>query len=109
ARIFCVLAALWMVVMAWRLYPQFGNAIRVDGQQTTVAAYLRDACGRRVGPAAVTCLAEAREETQLMLRREQGKSVLLILAPAIFYALWWPAYRLHVELRARRAAASSSL
>ena len=101
-RIFCVLAGLWMVAMAWRLYPQFGDTIRVDGRLTTVASYLSDACGQRVGPAAVTCLAESRETAQLLLRQEQGKSVLVILAPILVYLLWWPAHRLRAEMRARR-------
>jgi hypothetical protein len=101
-RIFCVLACLWMVAMTWRIYPQFGDTIRVDGRLITVASYLSDACSQRVGPAAVTCLAESGEAAQLLLRQEQGKSVLVILAPVLFYLLWWPAHRLREEMRARR-------
>jgi hypothetical protein len=101
-RIFCVLAGLWMVAMAGRIYPQFGDTIRVDGRLTTIASYLRDACGQRVGPAAVTCLAETGEEAELLLRQEQGKSVLVIVTPVILYLLWWPAHRLREALRARR-------
>jgi hypothetical protein len=77
----------WMAVMTWRIYPQFKDAVRVDGRLTTVDDYIGDACGERVGPAAGTCLAEARETAQRLLRREQGKSVLLIEAPLFAYLL----------------------
>jgi hypothetical protein len=81
----------WMAVMTWRIYPQFKDAVRVDGRLTTVDDYIGDACGERVGPAAETCLAEARETAQRLLRREQGKSVLLIQAPLLGYLLiYWP-------------------
>ncbi len=77
----------WMAVMTWRIYPQFKDAVRVDGRLTTVDDYIDDACGERVGPAAETCFAEARETAQRLLRREQGKSVLLIEAPLFAYLL----------------------
>jgi len=83
--VFLVIA--WMAVMTWRIYPQFKDAVRVDGRLTTVGDYIADACGERVGPAAETCLAEARETAQRLLRREQGKSVLLIEAPLLLYLL----------------------
>lgn len=88
-RLFLVLAALWMVAMTWRLYPQFGDTIRVDGRLTTVEDYIDDACGARVGPAASTCLGETAEAAQLRLRQEQAKSVLLILAPLLAYLVLW--------------------
>lgn len=81
----------WMAVMTWRIYPQFKDTVRVDGRLTTVDDYIGDACGERVGPAAETCLAEAHEAAQRLLRREQGKSVLLIEAPLLAYLLiYWP-------------------
>lgn len=105
-RLFLVLAALWMLAMTWRIYPQFGDTIRVDGRLTTVASYLGDVCGQRVGPAASTCRDETGEEAQLRLRREQGKSVLVILAPLLFYVgLWWPARLLREGLRSPRRPA----
>lgn len=82
-----VLAIAWMAVMTWRIYPQFKDAVRVDGRLTTVGDYIADTCGERVGPAAATCLAEARETARRLLRREQGKSVLLIEAPLLAYLL----------------------
>lgn len=93
-----LLVIAWMAVMTWRIYPQFKDAVRVDGRLTTVADYIDDTCGERVGPAAETCLAEARETAQRLLRREQGKSVLLIEAPLFAYLL---AY-VPIALRRRR-------
>jgi hypothetical protein len=94
SRCFVVLAAVWMVVMTWRLYPQFGDAVRIDGRLSTVTDFIADTCGERVGPTAVTCLAEARERAQRLLRREQGKSVLLIEAPLLGYLLFGVPWRL---------------
>ncbi len=88
-RLFLALAGLWMLAMTWRIYPQFGDTIRVEGRLTSVSSYLADRCGQRVGPAAVTCLAEGGEEAQLLLRQEQAKSVLFIVAPLLFYFLAW--------------------
>lgn len=82
-------AMLWMVVLTWRIYPQFRDAVRVDGQLTTVEDYIDGTCGERLGPAAATCLAEAREEAQHLLRHEQGKSILLIEAPILGYLVFY--------------------
>jgi hypothetical protein len=87
SRIFLLLATVWLVAMTWRLYPQFGDAVRADGRVTTVEDYIDEACSQRVGPAAQTCLAEATANAQLKLRREQGKSILLIVAPLGLYLL----------------------
>jgi hypothetical protein len=99
SRYFLVLIVLWMVAMTWRLYPQFGDAIRIDGRLTTVADYVADACSQRVGPAAATCLAESTAEAELQLSREQGKSVLLVLAPLLVYFAVWGPLRLLQALR----------
>lgn len=88
SRLFLAFVALWMVAMTWRLYPQFRDTIRVEGRLTTVTAYLEDSCGQRVGPGAATCLAETGEQAQLLLRSEQGKSILTIIAPALAYLLF---------------------
>lgn len=87
SRYVALLAVVWLVVMTWRIYPQFKDAVRVEGRLTTVDDFVDSTCGERLGPAAATCLAEAREEAQRLLRREQGKSVLLIEAPILFYLL----------------------
>jgi hypothetical protein len=94
SRLFLAFAVLWMVAITWRLYPQFKDAIRVDGRLTTVAEFLEDACGQRVGPGAATCLAETGEKAQLLLRSEQGKSILVIIAPVLGYLLIYGAARL---------------
>lgn len=94
SRYFVILAAVWIVVMTWRLYPQFKDAVRIDGRLTTVANLIADTCGQRVGPGAVTCLAEARERAQHLLRREQGRSVLLIEAPLLGYLVLYLPWRL---------------
>lgn len=102
SRYFVVLAAVWMIVMTWRVYPQFKDAVRIDGRLTTVSDFIDDTCGQRVGPAAVTCVAEARERAQRMLRREQGKWVLLIEAPLLGYLLFylpWRLVRLGIAMR----------
>jgi hypothetical protein len=87
-RLFIAFALLWMVAMTWRLYPQFKDTIRVDGRLTTVSTYLEDTCGQRVGPGAATCFAETGEQAQLMLRSEQGKSILIIIVPLLGYLLY---------------------
>ncbi|HXQ50880.1 MAG TPA: hypothetical protein VN802_07290 [Stellaceae bacterium] len=102
-RLVLALAALWMLAFTWKLYPHFRDTIRVDGRLTTVASHLDDVCGQRVGPAAVTCLAETGEQAQLMLRQEQAKSVLTIVAPPFaVLALWWAAGSLRRRVRAAR-------
>jgi hypothetical protein len=103
SRLALVLAVLWMLAMTWRIYPQFAGTIRVDGRLTTVASYLSDRCGERIGPAAATCLAEGDEEAQLLLRQEQAKSVLFIIAPLLLYVLaWLPLRLLRERLRLAR-------
>ena len=87
ARYLALLVVTWMAVMTWRIYPQFKDAVRVEERVTTVDDYISATCGERLGPGAETCLAEAREEAQRLLRREQGRSVLLILAPILIYIL----------------------
>src|SRR5579871_2928010 len=103
SRYAAVFALLWMIVLTWRIYPQFKDALRVDGQLTTVEDYVDGMCGERLGPGAATCLAEAREEAQHLLRREQGRSILLIEAPILVYL----AVYLLATLWQRRAAASN--
>ena len=95
SRYYALLAIVWLVAMTWRIYPQFKDAVRVDGRLTTVEDYVEDTCGERVGPGAGTCLAETREEAQRLLRHEQSRSILLIEAPLLAYfviglplALW---------------------
>ena len=85
ARYFALLGVMWMAVMTWRIYPQFKDAVRVEDRVTTVDDYVEATCGEKLGPGAATCLAEAREEAQRLLRREQGRSILLIEAPILVF------------------------
>jgi hypothetical protein len=103
SRYFALLAFAWMIAMTWRIYPQFKDAVRVDGRLTTVQDYIENTCGERVGPAAATCLAESRETAQRLLRREQGNSILLIVAPIFGYlAIYLPAASWHRRRGAAR-------
>lgn len=85
SRYVVLLIGVWMAVTAARLYPQFDTAVRIDGRVTTVNDYLVDRCGARLGPAAETCLAAAERNVRIQLRREQAKSVLIVVAPAVLY------------------------
>ncbi len=87
SRYFLLLATVWVIAMTWRIYPQFGDGLRIDGRVTSVEEYVEDSCAQRVGPAAETCLAEASAQAQILLRREQGKSILLIAAPILLCLL----------------------
>lgn len=87
SRYFVALTAVWVVAMTWRLYPQFGDTLRVDGRLIGFDAYVEESCGQRIGPAASTCLVEARATGRRLVASEQGKSVLLIEAPLLAYLL----------------------
>jgi hypothetical protein len=101
-RLFFLVAGLWMLAMTAQLYPQFGDTIRVGGRLVGVESYLGDRCGQRVGPAAAACFAESGKEARLLLRQEQAKSILFIVAPILLYLLAWLPVRL---VRERYAAA----
>jgi MFS family permease len=90
--------------MTWRIYPQFKDALRVDGRLTTVADYLDDSCGQKLGPAAISCLAEERARAQVLLGREQGKSILLVTGPLFGYLLLYLPWRLLADRLGRRRA-----
>jgi len=85
SRYLALLAVAWMIVMTGRLYPQFKDAVRVDGHVTTVDDFIARSCGERIGLDAVKCLAAARIDAQRLLRREQRDSILLIIAPIFGY------------------------
>ncbi|MGO8918422.1 MAG: hypothetical protein ACLQJR_21185 [Stellaceae bacterium] len=87
SRYFIVLTAIWVTAMTWRLYPQFGDTLRVDGRLMGFADYVEESCGQRIGPAAASCLSEARITGRRLVASEQGKSVLLIEAPLLGYLL----------------------
>src|SRR5258708_32147274 len=86
SRYFVVLSAVWVLAMAWRLYPQFKDTLRDDGRLVTLEAYIDDSCGQRTVPGVASCLHEARATGGRLVPREQGKSVLRIeatLLPAL--------------------------
>ena len=86
--------------MTVRLYPQFGDALRIDGRVLTLAEYVNESCGERIGPAASTCAEEAMATGKRLVAREQGKSVLLVVAPLLGYLLvYMPLRRGVAELR----------
>lgn len=98
-----LLIAVWMAVMAIRLIPQFDAALRIDGRITTVDEYIVDRCGAKLGPEAASCLATAHRKAQTQLRREQARTVLIIVAPGVLYLLYLVPAALLDTLR-RRAA-----
>lgn len=82
-----LLIAVWMTTMAIRLIPQFGTVLRIDGRTTTIDDYIADRCGARLGPDAANCLAVAHDKARTQLRREQARTVLIIVAPGVLYLL----------------------
>jgi hypothetical protein len=87
SRYVMAVAAVWVVAMTWRIYPQFPDTLRIDGRLTSFAEYVEDSCRERIGPAAASCLAEAEITGRRLVASEQGKSVLLIEAPILAYLL----------------------
>ena len=87
SRYLVVLCAIWVIAMTWRLYPQFKDTLRIDGRVMSYADYVAERCGERIGPAAQTCLGEARSTGRRLVAREQAKSLLLIEAPLLAYLL----------------------
>ncbi|MBU6506244.1 MAG: hypothetical protein KGL22_00075 [Alphaproteobacteria bacterium] len=98
-----LLIAAWTVAMTARLYPQFDTALRIDGRITTVDDYVADRCSTRLGPDAASCLVAARRKAQTQLRREQARTALIIVAPAVLYSLYLPLAAV-ADARRRRAA-----
>lgn len=89
SRYFALLAAVWMVVMAWRLYPQFKDAVRIGGHVITIDDFVARRCGDRTGPDGAACRAAAFRESQRLLRREQSRSILMVIAPVFFYVAFY--------------------
>jgi hypothetical protein len=104
-----LLIAVWTLAMGARLLPQFDAVLRIDGRITMVDDYIADRCGARLGPDAVICLATAHRKAETQLRREQARSMLIIVAPAVLYSLYLAlaavadAYRLRASKRAKDA------
>ena len=99
---FAVFAAIWVVGMMWRVYPQFGETLRHDGRVIAFSDYVEARCGQRIGPARTSCLEEARDTGARLVAREQGKSVLLVEAPLLGYLLGYLPLRLASDWIRRR-------
>jgi hypothetical protein len=93
SRYFVIVAAVWVVAMTWRIYPQFKDALRIDGRVMSFADYVEETCGQRIGPNAKSCIEEAWATGRREVAREQGKSVLLIAAPLWGYLLFYTPLR----------------
>ena len=101
ARYVALVSLTWVVVMGVRLYPHFGDTLRLDGRAMTFEEYIEESCGQRIGPAAASCLAEARDTGRRLVAQQQAKSLLLVQAP-----LWLllAIYLTAVAAQRRRAA-----
>jgi len=92
----------WVVVMGVRLYPHFGDALRLDDHAMSLEEYVEESCGQRIGPAATSCLVEARETGRRLVAQQQAKSLLLVEAPLwLLLAIYLP------TLAARRRCAAT--
>jgi hypothetical protein len=94
ARYFVLFAALWIIAMTWKLYPQFPDTLRVEGRVVALDDYVEDACNARVGPDAASCVVTTLEDAGKKLRMEQAKSLLLVEAPLILFAVLYLPLRL---------------
>jgi hypothetical protein len=103
SRYFIALAMIWVIAMTWRIYPQFGDALRIEGRVMTLSDYVGESCAQRIGPAATSCDEEALETGRRLVARQQGKSVLLVEAPLLGYLLVYLPLRMGIDrLRGRR-------
>jgi hypothetical protein len=101
ARYVALVSLTWVVVMGVRLYPHFGDALRLDERAMSFEEYVEESCGQRIGPAAASCLAEARDTGRRLVAQQQAKSILLVEAPLwLLLAIYLPA----LAVRRRRAA-----
>jgi hypothetical protein len=91
ARYVALVSLTWVVVMGVRLYPHFGDALRLDGRAMSFEEYVEESCGQRIGPAAASCLAEARDTGRRLVAQQQAKSLLLVQAPLwLLIAIYLP-------------------
>jgi hypothetical protein len=107
SRYLVALAAVWVLAMTWRLYPQLKDTLREDGRLVTLEAYIEDSCGQRIGPGVASCLDEARATGRRLVARQQARSLLLIEAPLFAYLLIYVPARWALDrLGERRVAAA---
>ncbi len=87
SRYFTIFAAAWIVVMTWKVYPQFKDTLRVDGRVVALDQYVEDACGEKAGTEATVCQATKLESGRRMVAAEQAKALLMIEIPLLAYAV----------------------
>jgi hypothetical protein len=100
SRYFTILAAAWIAVMTWKVYPQFKDTLRVEGRVVALDQYVEDACGEKAGTEATVCRATKLESGRRMVVAEQAKALLMIEAPLIAYVVIVLPIRLLRGLRA---------
>ena len=101
ARYLALVSLTWVIVMGVRLYPHFGDRLRSDGRAMSFEEYVEESCSQRIGPAATSCLAEARDTGRRLVAQQQAKSLLLVEAPLwLLLAIYLPG----LALPRRRAA-----
>jgi hypothetical protein len=90
-----IFAAAWMIAMTWRVYPQFKDMLKVEDRLVTLDDYVEESCGQRIGPAAASCVGEARLTGRRLVARQQGQSLLFVIAPLLAYvAIYLPVQRM---------------
>lgn len=88
SRYLTLFAAAWIVVMTWKVYPQFKDSLRVDGRVVALDDYIEDACSEKVGLEAAACAATKLQSGRRMVVAEQAKALLLIEAPLFLYVVF---------------------
>lgn len=106
SRYFALFAALWIVAVSAKLYPQFKDSLRIEGQVITLDDYISQTCGERAGTLAASCRAQAVETGARLVARQQAKSLLLIQAPIIFYVVIYLPFALIARRFSRRRKSS---
>ena len=91
SRYLPVFIAVWMAAMTWRVYPQFKEMLKVEDRLLSLNDYVEESCGQKIGPAAESCVEEARAAGRRLVARQQGRALLFILAPLLAYlAIYLP-------------------
>ena len=93
-----------MVAMTWRVYPQFKDMLKVDDRLVTSENYIEESCGQRVGPDAAVCVEEARITGRRLIARQQGRSLLFVVAPLLAYIAIYLPWQLATSRLARSRA-----
>jgi len=93
-RYFALFAAVWIVAMTWKVYPQFKDTLRFDGRIVALDDYIADACSVKAATEATACHATKLEGGRRMVAAQQAKALLMIEAPLILFAVFYLPMRL---------------